>query len=1169
MGLTRTAIQRAIGICMLFGALIVMGWTAYGKMKVDRLPAISFPALNINVSYPGAAPEDVVLLVTKPIEDAIVGLSGIDSISSTSSEGQSQVNVRFVEGADVNQAMVAVERKMNGLRNRLPADATAPTIFNFDPSDAPIMSINISGPQSLEQLYQVSTDVIQPRLRSVLGVADAAISGGIVSEVEVKLDPSRLSSYGVSVTQVNQALTQENVNVPAGNFVSGPQISNVRTLGLFQSLDALQNLLIVSAPSGPVRLRDVANITQTHKPIRSYQRYNGRDAVGLSVTKQSDANSLDTRDKVKAAIDQMNRQRILPQGATISIVNDTTIFTRNALNDVQRDLLIAIILCSGVLLAFLHSFRHTFIVLLAIPTSLISTFLVMWMLNFTLDTISLMALALLIGILVDDSIVVLENINRHLHMGEEPRDAALAGRSEIGLAAIAITLTDVVVYAPIAFMAGNIGKIFKEFGLTIVAATLFSLFVSFTLTPMLASRVLKSRPPGTKEYIGRSPMAYFARAWERGYDALARGYRLVLRGALRVRPLVVLLGIGAVAAAYGMVQYNLVGSEYAPQEDNNQFTVTVTMPVGSSLTVTDAAVRKVETQLQSMPEVVNVFSTIGGASSSAQRQGRISVDLKEKSGRTRSVWDVMAQVRTAGRTIPNAIVTTQVPSSLFGGFGSGINMRVTGPDIDTLGKVAEQAQRIVEETPGTVDVQNNGQLGEPELRAVLDRQRMADFGITATQVGNVIRTMVAGTVVSQYQPANAPQIDITVLGKDTESFDQTKLESLSLVTPKGQTIRLGQVAKVVTVRGPAQVTRQDRNPVISISANVVGRPVGDVNKDISTKLNALRAQLPPGYSVGVFGQAQQQSTAFGAILSALVLSVLLIYMLMAALYESLIYPFAVMFSLPVALVGAFGGLWLTHNTFNIFSMIGMIMLMGLVAKNAILLVDYTNTLRARGYTRRDAILEAGPVRLRPIIMTTATIVFAMIPLALKIGAGAESRAPMAVVVLGGLLTSTLLTLILVPVMYTYLDDFQELVLGRNGPAWYRRLHPAARARARAAAAAATGLGEGVMPGGAVLAAMSSNPMLATDTNPGITVNGHTNGHAHGAAVRQDGTGAPTTASIAAYHDDSDDSDGSGASANLDGDGLSVTTSNGNGTTQRDDTHAVPKTARRFLGRLRS
>jgi HAE1 family hydrophobic/amphiphilic exporter-1 len=1050
MGLTRVAIQRAVTIIMLFGALIVMGWTAYGKLKVDRFPAVTFPAIRIGVSLPGAAPEDVALLVTKPIEDSVVGLSGIDGINSTSSEGQSNITVRFVEGSDVNQAAIDIERKMNALRGQLPSGASAPTIEKFDPSDFPIMSINVSGPQSLEQLYQISNDVIQPRLQSVLGVADASISGGIISEVQVQLDPAKLASYGVSVAQVNQAIAQENVTLPGGNFITGPQESNVRTLGLFQSLDSLRNLMIVNAASGNVRLQDLGTVVQTHKPITRYQRYNGRDAVGISITKQTDANSLDTRDAVLAAIATMNRQRVLPPGATISVVNDTTIFTREALYDVKRDLIIAIILCSMVLLVFLHSMRNTGIVLLAIPTSLISTFLVMYFLNFTLDTISLMALALLIGILVDDSIVVLENINRHLHMGEAPRDAALNGRSEIGLAAIAITLTDVVVYAPIAFMAGNIGKIFKEFGLTIVAATLFSLFVSFTLTPMLASRLLrthKSTESADEEFSGRGPWWWFTRKWEHGYERLTRGYRKVLIGALAARPLVVLLGVLSVVVAILLIRLNIVGTEYAPQEDNNQFSVNITMPVGSSVTVTDAAMQKMENALRAMPEVKNVFSTVGGGGDSAQQaRGRISVDLVDKGQRTRTVWQITSQVRAVGKTIPNAIVTTQVPSVLFGGFGSSITMRITGPDIDTLGQVAAQAQQIVEQTPGTTEVQNSGQLGEPELRAVLDRQRMADNGITATQVGNAVRTLVAGTVVSQYQPEGGAEVDITVVGKDVSQFDQAKLEAVPLINSKGQPIRLGQVAHVTTVRGPSQVTRQDRNPVITINANVNGRSVGDVNREITTKLRPLQAQLPPGYSIGLFGQAQQQSTAFAAILSALVLSVILIYMLMAALYESFIYPLAVMFSLPAALFGAFGGLWLTGNTFNIFSMIGLIMLMGLVAKNAILLVDYTNTLRARGLARREAILQAGPVRLRPILMTTATIVFAMIPLALKFGAGSESRAPMAVVVLGGLLTSTLLTLVLVPVMYTYLDDFQNLLLGRERLAFFEWLRARARYR---------------------------------------------------------------------------------------------------------------------------
>jgi HAE1 family hydrophobic/amphiphilic exporter-1 len=730
--------------------------------------------------------------------------------------------------------------------------------------------------------------------------------------------------------------------------------------------------------------------------------------------------------------------------------------------------------------------------LISIPTCLVSTFLLMYILGFSLDTISLMAMALMIGILVDDSIVVLENIARHLAKGENPMQAALNGRNEIGMAAIAITLTDVVVYVPISFMQGNIGKLFREFGLTIVSATLLSLMVSFTLVPVLASRWLKAHDEEGKE-------KGFAGAWERGFDRLGNTYRRLLGWALRHRPVIVGVAVALLVVSFATLPLNLIGQEYAPNEDDGQFTISSEMPPGTSIAGNAAAMARVEQRLLEIPEVESFTTTVGQGGSrqgGTDRNGNIAVQLKEKGQRDRTVFQVIQDIRQVQREIPGIQIRASGSSPLIGGGSTPINVRLLGNNPETLKQLATQVEQVVRDTPGTVDIRNDAALGEPEVRAFLDRQRMSDLGVTATQVATALRTAIGGTVATQFQVQGQAGIDITVIANDEVRNDLTALTNIPVplgltggattgtnsatasrttttggtTVPTGSsTIRLGQVADLRLVDAPTTIARSDRQRQVSIAANLDGRSVGDAARDVRAGLT--RITMPSGYSYRFVGQVDQLDQARSALLSALVISIVLIYMLLVGLYESWLHPLAIMFSLPVAMVGAFGALLLTNNTFNLFSMIGIIMLMGLVAKNAILLVDFTNTLRERGLARNAAIMEAGPTRLRPIVMTTCTVVFSMIPLALKMEEGAESRAPMAVVLIGGVITSTLLTLVLVPVMYSYLDDLSHLpALARaRVPAWLRLRGIRIPGLSGAAPAAAGGHGDQppAMAGGAV------------------------------------------------------------------------------------------------------
>jgi HAE1 family hydrophobic/amphiphilic exporter-1 len=1050
MQLTKLAVSRPLTILMVILGLVIMGGVSYTFLKIDRLPPISIPFVSVNVAYTGATAQDVELLVTEPIENVVAGMPGAVSITSTSSEGNSSVNVQLADGTDASAAALEVERRVAGIRNRLPTDAGDPRVNKADPNSFPIMNVGLTG-GSLDQLYQVANDQFVPALQSVPGVASVSISGGLASEVQVKLDYAQLAAYGITVQQVSTALTNANVNAPVGSVDQGATTLNVRSLGAFQTLDDLGNMVVTQTTAGPVQLHDVATIARGYKQQTQLQRLNGTDAVGLSIVKQSDANALQVADDTRVALRKL--QALLPAGSQVVITNDTSVFTRASLDAIQHDLILSVLVVAGVLLLFLHAWRHTVIVLFAIPTSLVSTFLVMYALGFSLNIMSMMALALMIGILVDDSIVVIENIHRHLHLGESPLSAALTGRGEIGLAAIAITLADVVVYTPIAFITGTLGQLFRQYGLTIVAATLFSLFIGFTLTPMLASRWLR-----LEEKSSNSPTHRFGRWWDHNFDRLGSGVSRWVPMAVGGRWLVVLISVMLIAGAVSLVTLGLIPAEYAPQEDDSNFQLNLQTPPGTSLAKTDEAAHQMEGIIQQVPEVQYVFTSVsgGGGGGFGRPGGRASfaVQLIPKQQRSRSVFDIMDQLRAAGRNIPGTTINADVQSPLggAGGFGGGglasINLQLAGPDLSTLNQISDEVIAQMSAVEGITDVRNTSNAGTPELHIQLDRKRMAQLNVTSQAVATALRTAISGSLATEFRPDGQSQQDITLVANDADRFNLNNLAAIPVgtgaaagagaaattttTTANGATtpgiVTLGQIATIDYGTGPVSIQRVDRNRTMTITGTASGRALGDVAKDVTAAMKTV--QLPAGYSYQIRGGVQQLNNSFAILGQALILSVVLEYMLLVALYESWFYPIVLILGVPLGVVGSMVGLFVTHNTLNIFSVIGLIMAVGLVAKNGILLVDFTNTLRKRGMGRTEALAEAARVRLRPILMTTSTMSFGMLPLALKLEPGAESRAPMAVVVIGGLLSSTFLAIFVTPALYTLLDDLQSFVLRR-------------------------------------------------------------------------------------------------------------------------------------------
>jgi HAE1 family hydrophobic/amphiphilic exporter-1 len=851
--------------------------------------------------------------------------------------------------------------------------------------------------------------------------------------------------------QVTQALSADNLNVPAGNVTQPDKDWTIRLNTQAQSTRDLQNVLVSTGPSGPVRVRDVATVVDTYKTASVLQRTNQQPAIGVMVYKQSSANTVTVSSAVKKALPDLQSQ--LPAGVTLGLVWDSAPYITDNVNDVQNELMLAVLLTGLVLLVFLHTFRSTAIVLLAIPTSLISTFGVMLLLGISFNFMSLMGLALTVGILVDDSIVVLENIARHLQLGESPQQAAINGRSEIGKAAIAITLVDVVVYTPIAFMTGFIGALFRDFGLVIATATLFSLLVSFTLTPLLASKWYRLGNVGHSS-TSRHPLAYFARAWDAGYGRLERIYEAVLRASLRVRWLVIGLALATFAGGIMLVTTGLLSTEFLPRDDSGRVQLNIEMPAGTPLAVTSQATSQVEHRLMQVPEVDQVFTSIG---QSGSRSAMLFVILKDKNHRQRSSQEIADQARTFGQDEPGMTLKAVAVSSLGGSGADGaIQVHIQGDDQKVLASLAKQVADVVRAVPGTVDVSDGGVVGQPEMVVNIDRDRAADLGLTAGQVASVLRTGLAGSTVGTYRPDGTKGWDVNVILNPNDRSRVEQIAGIPVITPSGATIRLGEVANISTVSGPTQVDRRDRQRSFTVSAGLSGRTSGAVSADIQAGLD--RISVPAGYKVSQAGDTKDQNDAFMQIFQALGLSIVLMYLVMALLFESTLFPLIVMLSLPLALVGAFGLLTLTGNTLNIMSMIGMILLTGLVGKNAILMVDYTNHLRREGLDRKSALLRAGPTRLRPILMTSMALILAMLPLAARLGDGGEWRAPLATTVIGGLLTSTLLTLLVIPSVYTLIDDAQMLLASL--PRRIRRMRfsgdpaPVPPTRARAAGSAA-------------------------------------------------------------------------------------------------------------------
>jgi len=1019
MTITEISIKRPILIIVVFSFLGILGFASYQQLNYELLPDITPPYISVITMYPGASPAEVEDAVTRKVEDAVANTEQSKRVFSTSTENTSIVWVEFNQSADGDVALQNVQRRVNEIHMDLPEAVKEPVLSKFSMNDIPVLRIAATSTLDARAFTQLLEERISPRLSRQPGVGAVTLIGTEKREIQILLDADRLRLYGISTLQVVDALHAADLDVPAGSIKDTDAEFSIRTLGRSSHVETLRGIAVAGNGSDGIFLRDVAEVTDGSADRVSISRLNGEAAAGILIQKQSDGNTVEVSRAVRSELDRLEHE-FAADGLHFELAQDASDFTLRAAHAVNKDLALAVLLVALIMLLFLHSFRNALIVLVAIPASLISTFIAMWAFGFTLNLMTLLAMSLVIGILVDDSIVVLENIHRHLEMEKEPARAALEGRYEIGFTALAITLVDVVVFVPMILVGGIVGGLLREFSGVIVTATLLSLFVSFTLTPMLAARFSR-----VEKLAAASRWARFGRTFETCFQRMTEHYVRLLRLALRHRFVTALTALALLAASFALVGFGFIGNEFVTMADKGEFTMTVTLPPGTPIQHTDSLARRIEEQAMAFPEVRRVFTYVGVSNEgvlgmNSSNAAEITVTLCPVNERSRSVQDVGDDMRNFVADIPGVNVRV-VPVGFMGMAGDApIQLVINNTNLDSLYAAAERIRGTVEEIPGTADVRLSSEAGKPEMHVDVDHARMAALGVTTAQVGNALRVMLAGYDDMEFRE-NGSVYPMRIRLSEADRRSTDALERFAFVSASGRIVELEQFAHVHSGTGPTVLDRRNRIPAVTLYAQAEGRPAGNIGEDITAALAGM--QLPAGTTVGFEGDLEAQEESFGSLGLAFLAAILFVYLIMAALYDSFTWPFVVLFSIPLAIIGVLFALAFTMSTLSIFSMFGIIMMIGLVAKNAILLVDRTNQLRAEGMDRDAAILTAGRQRLRPILMTTLTMVFGLLPIALASGAGAEWKNSLAWALIGGLTSSLLLTLVLIPTLYL---DFDRL-----------------------------------------------------------------------------------------------------------------------------------------------
>ena len=1078
MFLSNLSIKRPVVATVMILTLVTLGIFSARRLSIDMMPDVEIPVLSIITEFPGASPETVEREVSRKIEEAVNPIAGVKHITSISREGLSSVIVEFNLEVKVNDVSQEARAKINAVRRELPDGMKEPVIEKFDFNAMPIISLAVqSKTMPPRDLTDLADRKIKRRLESIPGVAKAKLIGTTKREIAVNLDPTRLAALGMGVDEVVAGLASENVNTPLGRLTQGATEMPIRISGKPRDAAEYSSMVISRRAGQPITLGDVATVVDGVEEQRSLALINREPAVAIDITKQTKANTVDVVDGVRAAVDEL--QKTMPAGTEIKVVRDTSKFIRDAVADVYNTLLLGGLLTIAIVFLFLNSWRSTVITGLTLPISVVSSFIVMYFLNMTINMLTLMALSLAIGLLIDDAIVVRENIVRHLERGQDHLEAAREGTAEIGLAVLATSMSIIAVFVPVAFMKGIIGRFFYQFGLTVAFAVLVSLFVSFTLDPMLSSRW---HDPDIERKGKRS---WWHRGLDRfndGFEYMAEGYKRVIAWALDHRAVVV---AGALAAFVGgLAVFGVLQTEFQPVMDQGEFAVKFKSAPGSSITETKGRLEAILKELSQFKEVQFTYAAIAPGDADTVRDATVFVKLVPKNERNMSVKEFMHTARLRLERVPGVVLNfLENPNS----WQKPLAVLVQGDDIATLKKYAAQLKQEMYKVPGIVDIEATMEQDLPEYRLIVNRERAAASGLGSGAVANTVAMLVGGQAVTTYEDAEGEAVNVRVRLPQALRLDVNQIKDLKVTVPGLQGTSLVPLADLVTFSrstSPAEINRRDLTRQVTVDANLDRLPLGTAG-DLAMKAGEA-LNMAPGYKLVQGGSTEMMLESFGYMAEALLLAIIFVYLILAAQFESFVDPLSIMLSLPLSIVGMAGTLLITGDTINIMSLIGLIMLMGLVTKNAILLIDYTKVLRGRGMDRRTALITAGRTRLRPIMMTTSAMVFGMLPLFFALGEGAEMRSPMARAVVGGLITSTLLTLIVVPVVYTILDDITAWVF-RKG------VHQAK--------AAAIGLAVLVLVGGAAVTASAQTAAAApaaTGTQTSLTV---AIGQAAGQAVK--------------------------------------------------------------------
>lgn len=1019
MFLTNLSLKRPVFITVIILAMVTLGILSYLTLNINDYPEVEFPYVAVTVVYPGASPEQVENQIAHKVEEAIAQVSGAKYIYTYIGESVALVFVEFTLETKPDVAAQDVRDKIGVIRSDLPADIDEPVVAKFDPTAEPIVSLAVTGNISIQEMTVLVDDVIKNRLEAVNSVGAIKVFGTEDREIQIDLDKNKLAAYGITPAEVVGSLRLENMEVPGGKLGRGESEIALRTSGSVEQYEAFGELPVTRRDGVQLYVKDIGAVIDGIKEQASIARYQGQPAIGLDVIKQTGSNTVEVADDIIREVKKLQQE--LPPGVNLVIIRDGSVWIKDSVNDVFTTLFLGSLLAVITVFLFLRDWRSTAITAVAIPASIITTFFAMKLLGYTLNYLTLMALVLCIGLLIDDSIVIIENIVRNLRLGKTAYQSASEAASELGLAVTATTLTVVAVFFPVAMMTGVVGQFFKQFGITVVCAILISLFISFTLVPLLASRHLKAEEPRASGLTGRF-LAWFNRGFDQLAVKYARWLRVVLKNRFITLALAVLLFVGS------LMLLPFLGSSFLPVGDTGEVMVYAELDAGLSMAGAARVTGKIEEVIAQYPEVQKVYATVETG------EVRIFVKTAEKNQRDRSIFDIASQLRRDLNVIPGVRVTVNVFEGAVS-YGKDVNLKILGDNFDLINPYAEQIQRIMESIPGVVDVGTNHQLGNPEWTVKIKGDAAADMGISTAQVADTLRTLFNGVVVGKFEDGHH-RVDVRVRLAENQRESVSDLNNIYLLSTQNVTamgpvlVPLSQVTETVFMASPGEINRFNRSNEIEVSANLEGISLGEFNKIFNERLEK-EADLPAGVRIHAAGDAEMMDDTFKTMVMAMITGVLFIFFVLAALFESYIYPFSIMLAIPMAVVGAIMGLLVLGSDLSLMSMIGMILLMGLATKNGILLIDFTRQERERGVARDDALQSAAQIRMRPIIMTSMAMIMGMLPLALGLGPGGEVRAPMAHAIIGGLFTSTLLSLVVVPVIYSLLDDLKVKISGKK------------------------------------------------------------------------------------------------------------------------------------------